>query len=93
MTRSLDSEGVPTADQRTDLQSTRVQPQPKHEVLEEWQLVRNAQQYDEDALRQLYERYYPKVCNYAFLQMGDLDPMSPFVRGIRMSDLALQLGG
>ena len=72
MTRSLDSEGVPTADQRTDLQSTGVKPQPKREVLEEWQLVRNAQEYDEDALHQLYERYYPKIYNYAFLQMGDV---------------------
>jgi len=68
----LDSEGVPTADQRTDLQSTRVQPQREQEVLEEWQLVRNAQEYDENALHQLYERYYPKIYNYAFLQMGDI---------------------
>jgi RNA polymerase sigma-70 factor (ECF subfamily) len=72
MTRSLDSEGVPTADQQTELQPNRVQRQPKEEVLEEWQLVRNAQKYDENALHQLYERYYPKIYNYAFLQMGDV---------------------
>lgn len=72
VTRSLDSEGVPTADRRTDLLSTRVQPQLKEDVLEEWQLVRNAQNYDEKALHQLYERYYPKIYNYAFLQMGDI---------------------
>lgn len=72
VTRSLDSEGVPTADQRTELQPNRVQRQPKEEVLEEWQLVKNAQKYDENALHQLYERYYPKIYNYAFLQMGDV---------------------
>jgi RNA polymerase sigma-70 factor (ECF subfamily) len=63
---------VPAADQRTEHQPNQVQRQPQEEVLEEWQLVRNAQKYDEDALRQLYEKYYPKIYNYAFLQMGDL---------------------
>ena len=72
MTRSLDSEGVPAADQRTELQPDQVQRQPEEEVLEEWQLVRNAQKYDEDALQKLYEKYYPKIYNYAFLQMGDV---------------------
>lgn len=72
VTRSLDSEGVSTADQRTELQPSRVQRQPKEEVLEEWQLVKNAQMYDESALHQLYERYYPRIYNYAFLQMGDV---------------------
>ena len=72
MTRSLDSEGVPAADQRTELQPDHVQRQPEEEVLEEWQLVRNAQKYDEDALQKLYEKYYPKIYNYAFLQMGDV---------------------
>ena len=30
--------------------------------------------------------------SFSFLQMGDSDPISPFVRGIRMSRLALELG-
>jgi RNA polymerase sigma-70 factor (ECF subfamily) len=38
----------------------------------EWELVRRAQSYDEDALRRLYETYYPKIYNYAFLQLGDV---------------------
>lgn len=42
------------------------------EVLAEWDVVRRAQGYDEEALRMLYEMYYPKVYNYAFLQMGDV---------------------
>lgn len=42
------------------------------EVLAEWEVVRRAQGYDEEALRMLYEMYYPKVYNYAFLQMGDV---------------------
>ncbi len=42
------------------------------EALAEWELVRRAQQYDEEALRALYEMYYPKIYNYAFLQLGDI---------------------
>jgi RNA polymerase sigma-70 factor (ECF subfamily) len=45
---------------------------PNPEIAAEWELVRRAQGYDEDALRQLYETYYPKIYNYAFLQMGDV---------------------
>ena len=45
---------------------------PNPEIAAEWELVRRAQQYDEDALRQLYETYYPKIYNYVFLQMGDV---------------------
>src|SRR5438874_4667754 len=42
------------------------------EVAAEWELVRRAQRYEEDALQQLYEKYHPKIYNYAFLQMGDV---------------------
>src|SRR3990172_3463403 len=42
------------------------------EVLREWDLVRRAQQYDEAALGALYQVYYPKIYNYAFLQLGDV---------------------
>ena len=41
-------------------------------VLVEWEIVRRAQEYQEDALQALYEVYYPKVYNYAFLQLGDV---------------------
>jgi RNA polymerase sigma-70 factor (ECF subfamily) len=41
-------------------------------VLAEWEIVRRAQAYEEDALQSLYEVYYPKVYNYAFLQLGDV---------------------
>ena len=44
----------------------------KEEVVEEWDLVRRAQNFEEDAVRQLYEAYYPKIYNYAFMQMGDV---------------------
>ena len=30
--------------------------------------------------------------SFAFLQMGDVDPVTPFVRGIQMTNLALDLG-
>lgn len=41
-------------------------------VIAEYETVRLAQEYDEAALHSLYETYYPKVYNYAFLQMGDV---------------------
>jgi len=41
-------------------------------LLAEWEIVRRAQDYQEDALQSLYEVYYPKVYNYAFLQLGDV---------------------
>lgn len=44
----------------------------REDVLAEWDVVRRAQAFEEDALRTLYELYYPKVYNYAFLQMGDI---------------------
>lgn len=42
------------------------------EVHAEWELVRRAQQYDEPAIESLYRTYYPKIYNYAFMQMGDV---------------------
>ena len=44
----------------------------KDELLSEWEFVRRAQQYDEAAVESLYQTYYPKIYNYAFLQMGDV---------------------
>ncbi|HET8944530.1 MAG TPA: sigma-70 family RNA polymerase sigma factor [Dehalococcoidia bacterium] len=41
-------------------------------VVAEWEVVRRAQHFDEDALKSLYEAYYPKIYGYAFLQMGDV---------------------
>ncbi len=40
--------------------------------LQEWQLVQRAQALDEAALASLYSTYYPKIYNYAFLQLGDI---------------------
>ena len=39
---------------------------------EEWELVQRAQTMDEAALSSLYSTYYPRVYNYAFLQLGDI---------------------
>ncbi len=58
-------QGIPAA---TEPETAKVSP----EVLEEWELVRRAQAYDEAALEALYQTYYPKIYNYAFLQMGDI---------------------
>jgi len=71
MTRSLESEGVSAADSRAE-RPTEGESQPQHGVIEEWQIVKRARNYDEDALHELYETYYPKIYNYAFLQMGDV---------------------
>ena len=40
--------------------------------LQEWELVQRAQALDEVALASLYSTYYPKIYNYAFLQLGDI---------------------
>lgn len=73
VTRSLESEGVPATEHRTErIADERDESLPQQEVVEEWQIVKRAQDYDEQALHQLYETYYPKIYNYAFLQMGDV---------------------
>ena len=64
LTRSVDDTRVTEAE--ADSSET------KPEVAAEWELVRRAQQYEDDAIRQLYEIYYPKIYNYAFMQMGDV---------------------
>ena len=46
--------------------------QPVEELTAEWEIVRRAQSFDNDAIRQLYEKYFPKIYNYAFMQMGDV---------------------
>ena len=40
--------------------------------LKEWELVQRAQALDETALASRYSTYYPKIYNYAFLQLGDI---------------------
>ena len=42
------------------------------QALQEWELVRRAQQLDAAALSWLYQAYYPKVYNYAYFQLGDV---------------------
>jgi RNA polymerase sigma-70 factor (ECF subfamily) len=56
-----------TAPQDSDAQS-----RDDEAVVAEWAIIRRAQDYDEGALQSLYETYYPKIYNYAFLQMGDV---------------------
>ena len=41
-------------------------------ILREWQVVQRAQAYEEAALSTLYSTYYPRIYNYAFLQLGDV---------------------
>lgn len=41
-------------------------------ILREWELIQRAQALEEDALASLYSTYYPRVYNYAFLQLGDI---------------------
>ncbi len=53
-------------------QAGAARPEERDEVLIEWALVRRAQEYDEAAIEALYQTYYPKIYNYAFMQMGDV---------------------
>lgn len=41
-------------------------------ILKEWAVVQRAQALDEDALATIYSSYYPRIYNYAFLQLGDV---------------------
>lgn len=45
---------------------------PSEDALKEWRLVERAQALDEAALAELYSAYYPRIYNYAFLQLGDI---------------------
>ncbi len=49
-----------------------IEREGSQDVLAEWDLVKRAQEYDEAAVEALYQTYYPKIYNYAFLQMGDV---------------------
>ena len=65
LTKSLDKPKDVTAS------SEAVQREDSDDVLAEWDIVRRAQEYDEPAVEALYEKYYPKIYNYGFMQMGD----------------------
>ena len=65
LTKSLDKPKDVTAPEGA------VQRDDSDDVLAEWDIVRRAQEYDEPAVEALYQKYYPKIYNYAFLQMGD----------------------
>jgi RNA polymerase sigma-70 factor (ECF subfamily) len=42
------------------------------QVRREEELIRRAQEFDEEALGWLYQLFYPKLYNYAYLQLGDI---------------------
>jgi RNA polymerase sigma-70 factor (ECF subfamily) len=42
------------------------------QVRREEELIRRAQGFDQEALGWLYELFYPKLYNYAYLQLGDV---------------------
>lgn len=42
------------------------------QTIQEWDLIQRAQRFDQSALTSLYQVYYPRVYNYAFLQLGDV---------------------
>ena len=41
------------------------------QVRQEEELVRRAQQFDQEALSWLYQLFYPKLYNYGYIQLGD----------------------
>ena len=42
------------------------------QVQREEELIRRAQEFDQEALGWLYQLFYPKLYNYAYLQLGDV---------------------
>jgi len=42
------------------------------QVQREEELIRRAQEFDEEALSWLYQLFYPKLYNYAYLQLGNV---------------------
>jgi RNA polymerase sigma-70 factor (ECF subfamily) len=42
------------------------------QVRREEELIRRAQEFDQEALGWLYQLFYPKLYNYAYLQLGDI---------------------
>ncbi len=60
------------ADKPRDLPAGTKSASTPSDHLQEWLLVQRAQTLDESALASLYSTYYPKIYNYAFLQLGDI---------------------
>jgi RNA polymerase sigma-70 factor, ECF subfamily len=46
--------------------------QQSAQVRREEELIRRAQEFDQEALGWLYQLFYPKLYNYGYLQMGDV---------------------
>jgi RNA polymerase sigma-70 factor (ECF subfamily) len=69
LTRSLDE---PRAREPAATPEAEPGVEVKSDIALEWELVRRAQGYDEEAIRALYETYYPKIYNYSFMQLGDV---------------------
>jgi len=46
--------------------------QQSAQVRREEDLIRRAQEFDQEALGWLYQLFYPKLYNYAYLQLGDV---------------------
>jgi len=63
---------VPAVRRRRRLRRSRLRSPRKRSRPNGSSLVRRAQQYDNDAIHTIYETYYPKIYNYAFMQMGDV---------------------
>jgi RNA polymerase sigma-70 factor (ECF subfamily) len=60
------------AEKPRDLPASKETEGPAGDHSKEWELVRRAQLLDEAALSELYSAYYPRIYNYAFLQLGDV---------------------
>lgn len=60
------------AEKPRDLPASKETDGPSSDHAKEWELVQRAQLLDEAALSELYSAYYPRIYNYAFLQLGDV---------------------
>jgi RNA polymerase sigma-70 factor (ECF subfamily) len=69
LTRSLDE---PKSREPVATSTAEAGIEAKSDIALEWELVRRAQSYEEEAISALYETYYPKIYNYSFMQLGDV---------------------
>jgi RNA polymerase sigma-70 factor (ECF subfamily) len=46
--------------------------EPKDHILQEWAVVQRAQALEEEALATIYAAYYPRIYNYAYLHIGEV---------------------
>ncbi|KKL04973.1 hypothetical protein LCGC14_2610730 [marine sediment metagenome] len=66
---------------------TKAASTPSDLILREWELVQRAQTLDEGALASLYSTFYPRIYNYVFLHLGDVQTAEDLVSEVMLKVL------